>query len=301
MSPVAPDTNPVEGTVTWNPSKSLWYLSHLMIGVVGGVALFSWSALVVCGFLTVVTLCCGHTVGLHRLLIHRNLRCPLWLERWLVYLGTLVGMGGPLAMIYLHDIRDWAQRYPQSHAFFIHGKSITQDYWWNLNCGIELKNPPEFVIEPEVKKDKVYRFLQLTWMWQQVPIGVLLFLAGGWPWVVFGVSLRIFISLTGHWLIGYFAHNAGQRTWYLRGHAVQGFNLPHLGILTMGECWHNNHHAFPESARLGIAKGQADPGWWVVQALRRAGLAWEVRVPEDLPERPERELLVNGATQEAVA
>jgi fatty-acid desaturase len=52
-------------------------------------------------------------------------------------------------------------------------------------------------------------------------------------------------------------------------------------LLTMGECWHNNHHAFPRSARLGLAPGEWDPGWWALQAMRRAGLVWGLRLPAD--------------------
>lgn len=55
----------------------------------------------------------------------------------------------------------------------------------------------------------------------------------------------------------------------------------------MGEGWHNNHHAFPRSARYGLHR-QADPGWWFLIALQGLGLASELQTPETLPERPER-------------
>ena len=54
----------------------------------------------------------------------------------------------------------------------------------------------------------------------------------------------------------------------------------------MGEAWHNNHHAFPGSARLGLDKGESDPGWWVLTVLARLGLVWGVKTPESLPHRP---------------
>ncbi len=62
-------------------------------------------------------------------------------------------------------------------------------------------------------------------------------------------------------------------------------------LLTMGECWHNNHHAYPGSARLGLHAGEWDPGWWVLCALRQIGLVWQLRLPQDLPPRPELTLL----------
>jgi fatty-acid desaturase len=69
--------------------------------------------------------------------------------------------------------------------------------------------------------------------------------------------------------------------------AVQGRNVRMASLLTMGECWHNNHHAFPGSARLGLAPGEWDPGWWVLSGLKRLGLVWGIRLPADLPVRPE--------------
>jgi len=281
-------TNPDAGKVVWSPKKSLWFFTHLLIAVVGGVMTFGETPVVLSAVLTVVTLCLGHTVGLHRLLIHRSFECPKWLERLLVYLGTLVGMGGPFGMIYLHEIRDWAQRHGHCHPFFIHRAGFWRDAWWNLHAEIRLENPPRLEIEPEKANDLFYRFLERTWMLQQLPLAMLLYSLGGWSWVVWGISVRIVTSLTGHWLIGHLAHNIGERDWHLEGHAVQGFNLPHLGLLTMGECWHNNHHAYPNSARLGLHRGQADPGWWFIALLHRLGLARQVRLPENLPPRPER-------------
>lgn len=52
-------------------------------------------------------------------LIHESFDCPLWLERMFVYLGTLVGLGGPFGMMVMHDMRDWAQRQLACHPFFV--------------------------------------------------------------------------------------------------------------------------------------------------------------------------------------
>jgi hypothetical protein len=90
-----------------------------------------------------------------------------------------------------------------------------------------------------------------------------------------------------HWLIGYFAHNHGGLVREVRGAAVQGRNIRFTSLLTMGECWHNNHHAFPGSAKLGLASDEWDPGWWTILALQRVGLIWNIRLPADMPPRPE--------------
>jgi stearoyl-CoA desaturase (delta-9 desaturase) len=114
--------------------------------------------------------------------------------------------------------------------------------------------------------------MERTWMLQQLPWAVLFYWLGGWSWVLWGICTRTSASILGHWLIGYLAHNKGDRSWHVSGAAVQGYNVRWFALLTMGESWHNNHHAFPGSARLGIEKGQWDPGWWVLLLLAKIGV-----------------------------
>jgi fatty-acid desaturase len=287
IQPHCAQTNPVHGRVVWAPVKSMWFVSILTVAIFAGPATFSWSALTVCGLLTTFTLCFGHSVGLHRLLIHRSFQCPRWLEYCMVFAGVLVEMGGPKKMLYMHDIRDWSQRQTHCHDFYIHRSSIGKDWFWNLHCELQLDHPPDFQPEVRVRESRFYQWLDRGWMLAQIPLALLLFALGGFPWVVWGICMRISLSLTGHWIVGYLAHNTGPQTWLVDGAAVQGHNLPGLGLITMGEAWHNNHHAFPESARLGISKGQNDPGWWLLALLSAIKLVWNVQQPGDLPVREE--------------
>ena len=94
-------------------------------------------------------------------------------------------------------------------------------------------------------------------------------------------------NVVGHGLIGHLAHNDGGMHYEARGAAVQGRNLRFSSLLTMGESWHNHHHAFPGSARLGLFAGEWDPGWWMLPVLHKAGLVWALRLPESLPARAE--------------
>jgi len=55
----------------------------------------------------------------------------------------------------------------------------------------------------------------------------------------------------------------------------------------MGESWHNNHHAFPGSARIGLFPGQSDWGYDFIRLLERLGLAWDIVLPDMLPQRPQ--------------
>jgi len=282
----AEDTDAVAGTVHWKLTKSLWISAMTLAALVGGPLFFSWGALALFLATTAATVCLGHSLGLHRRLIHRSYDCPPWLERLFVYLGTLVGMAGPYGMIRQHDIRDWAQRKPACHPYLAHRSSILRDGYWQLHCELRLAHPPSLMLERRVAEDRFYRFLERTWMVQQLPWAALFLALGGMPWVVWGIAARVAASVTGHWLVGYFAHNQGPRSWHIEGAGVQGYNVPYCGLITMGEAWHNNHHAFPGSARLGVREGEIDPGWWVLSALGRIGLVWNVKTPEMLPHRP---------------
>jgi stearoyl-CoA desaturase (delta-9 desaturase) len=229
----------------------------------------------------------GHSLGSHRKLIHDSYDCPKWLEYFLVYMGVQVGLSGPIGLMRAHDLRDYAQRLPICHDYLRHGTSFWKDAWWQLQCDLRLVNPPVIAIEPRVAEDPFYRFLERTWMWQQVPPAIALYLLGGWGFVFYGVCARVTAGVLGHWLIGHFAHNDGGMHFEVENAAVQGRNIPLTSILTMGECWHNNHHAYPGSAKLGLFAGEWDPGWWMLLLLHRLGLAWNFRLPEDLPARAE--------------
>jgi fatty-acid desaturase/predicted DCC family thiol-disulfide oxidoreductase YuxK len=287
----------VQGHVRWSPVKSLWWMAMAAGALLALTTHFSFSGLALGLCTTAVTLCLGHSLGMHRRFIHRAFEAPLWLERLLVYLGTLVGMAGPLGMMRTHDLRDWAQRQLQCHDYFGHRRSFLHDGWWQLHCDIELDRPPVFVLPPEIESDRFYRWLERHWLWQQLPWALLFFMLGGIGWVLWGVCFRVWVGLTGHWLIGHFAHRHGHRAWDVQHAAVQGFNVrvPGLGALgwwitgavSFGECWHNNHHAFPASSRIGHAVHELDPGWWVLLALRGVGLVSKLALPRDLPDRPE--------------
>ena len=275
------------GRVAWSPWRSLWLATMASGAVIGGAMTFSWPALLVFLASTALVLLFGHSLGMHRKLVHDSFGCPRWLEYLLVYCGVQVGLDGPLGMIRSHDLRDHAQRLPGCHAFLRHGRPLLVDGWWQLHCELRLADPPAIEIEPRIADDRFYRFLQRTWMAQHLPWAVLLFLAGGWGFVFWGGCARVTACVCGHWLVGWFAHNRGGMRHEVHGAAVQGRNVRFASLLTMGESWHNNHHAFPGSARLGLYRGEWDPGWWCLRLFARAGLVRDLVLPYDLPLRHE--------------
>ncbi|MFD2262662.1 acyl-CoA desaturase [Lacibacterium aquatile] len=275
------EADPVAGRVRWDPVHSLWNGGMMVVTVIFAPLSFSWSALMVFLLLTGASLLLGHSVGFHRRLIHRSFECPKWLEYTLVWVGTCVGMGGPFWMIRTHDLRDWAQRQPLCHDYLAHRRPMFKDAWWQMHCRLELDRPPAFDLG-QVGQDRFYRFLERSWMLQQLPITGVLFVCGGWSWVVWGICVRISVSVTGHWFIGHLAHRTGPQTWLVNEAGVQAHDVPWAAIPTMGEAWHNNHHAFPGSARIGLYPSQSDWGYVFIQMLAALGWAWNIVLPEQL-------------------
>ena len=255
----------------------------------------TWAAVLVFLGLSYLTLLLGHSIGMHRRLIHRSFECSKPFERFVVWLGVLVGMAGPIGILKIHDIRDWAQRQPKCHPFFAHSKGLIIDSFWQLHCTFKFDNPPVFKPEAEFANDPWYRFMEATWPLHQLALAVVLYALGGMAWVVWGVCVRVAVSVTSHWVVTYFAHNPGPGKWWVKDASVQASNLPGWGFLTHGECWHNNHHAFPESARMGLEAGQLDPGWLLLKALEKCGLVHGLRLPR--PEGHREDLVVASAVE----
>jgi len=95
-------------------------------------------------------------------------------------------------------------------------------------------------------------------MLQQLPLALLLYTLGGMPWLVWGVCVRVATGVSMHWFVGYICHSHGPQSWHVNNGAIQAHNVPWAAIPSMGESWHNNHHAFPASARHGLYPGQLD-------------------------------------------
>jgi fatty-acid desaturase len=285
-------SDPCSGRVYFSPIKSLWITSMYIGAFAGAVFAFSWSGMVLFFVTSAVTLCAGHSVGMHRRLIHNSFDCPLWLEYVLAHLGSLVGLAGPFSIIQMHEFRDWAQRQDHCHDYFASRRNLLIDHFWILHCTIALDHPPLIRLEERLAGDRMHQFLEQTWMLQQLPWAVLFYGIGGWSWLLWGICMRVSVCMTGHWLVGYCAHRWGHRDWNVEGAGVQGYNVPFCGLITMGEAWHNNHHAFPDSARFGIFPHQTDPGWWLIQLFEKLGLAWNIKLPKDLPSRPELQQLI---------
>ncbi|MBD2306431.1 fatty acid desaturase [Chroococcidiopsis sp. FACHB-1243] len=238
---------------------------------------FSWSALGVAVFLHWLFGSIGICLGYHRLLTHRSLQVPKGLEYAIALIGSLALQGGPLF---------WVAGHRRHHTYT---EDIDKDpysakrgFWWSHMGWLLYKRPEFFEYEsnrkfaPDLAKDGFYRWLDRYYLLLQIPLGVGLYLLGGWSFVIYGLFLRTVILWHSTWLINSASHITGYRS---HDSDDNSRNLWWAAILTYGEGWHNNHHAYPNVAKAGWKWWEIDLTWWTILLLKQMGLARKIVLP----------------------
>ena len=251
-----------------------------ILAVVALLPMFwSWQAVTSLAVLYWVTACLGVTIGYHRLLCHRSFRLPQWLERFFATCGALSCQHGPI---------DWVGLHRHHHKFSdtdADHHNSNRGFWWS-HMGWMFEEIPAMGAVPrfsaDLAKDPYYRWLNNNFLLLQLPLAGLLFLigsltgAGGWALVLWGIPLRLVLVYHVTWLVNSATHCWGEA---VHESGDKSRNNPWVAALTFGEGWHNNHHAFPHSAKHGLEPGQIDLTWQHIRLMRALGLAKHVRLP----------------------
>ena len=237
---------------------------------------FSWSAVALMLVLHWMTASLGICFGYHRYLTHRGMDLPKWLGNTLVFIGSLACQNGPLKWVAHHRMH--------------HGGSDTdrdphnaKDSLWWAHLGWMLYTNPEFddpqVIRnysKDIADNKFYQFLEDNYIKIQVALGLVFLAIGGLPWVIWGIFLRLVLVYHSTWFVNSAAHAFGYTNFKLENDLST--NCWWVGLIAYGEGWHNNHHAFPKSARHGLRPTEIDITWMSIWVLKKLGLAKNVRV-----------------------
>jgi fatty-acid desaturase len=280
---------PELGRVRFAAGKTLWLWGMAIPGLAIGLPAATPTTLVVSLTLAFLTLCVGHSVGLHRGIIHRTYEAHAIVRGALAYLGVLSGLGGPLTWARIHAVRDLWQNRPDCPRYFAYDHSLARDFLWNLHLRFEPADArADARLPPDLLRDPWLRFLERTWPLHVLSLAAVVFAVLGPGGVAVCVCARTAASITGHWLVGYAAHAWGERRHVITGAKESGTNVWLLGVLSFGEGFHNNHHAFPRSARMGMRPAELDLGWLVILALERLGLvravsAWHRAAGQSAP------------------
>ena len=237
---------------------------------------FSWSAVAVMLFFHWLTASIGICLGFHRFLTHRGLDLPQWLAYIVVTCGALACQNGPIK---------WVAQHRMHHAGSDTEKdphSAKKSLWW-AHMGWMLYFHPVFDNEDVLRNytkdfsdDKYYNFLEDHFISIQVALGLVLLAIGGLPWVIWGIFLRLVFVYHCTWFVNSAAHAFGYKTLKLENDLST--NCWWVGLLAFGEGWHNNHHAFPKSARHGLRPWEIDITWMAISVLKKIGLAKNIKV-----------------------
>ncbi|KDN17011.1 acyl-CoA desaturase [Amycolatopsis rifamycinica] len=232
----------------------------------------------------------GVTVGFHRYFTHGAFKASRPLRVVLAIAGSMAVQGSVIFWVASHRRHHaFADREGDPHSPWLFGTSpsaLLRGFWhahmgWMF--GREVTNAdrfaPDLVADPDVRWVNRY-----FWLWITLSLALPAILGGLISWSWWGFVTAFFwaglvrIAFLHHvtWSVNSVCHLIGERPFASRDKAA---NFWPLALLSMGESWHNSHHADPTCARHGVLRGQVDVSARVIWAFERLGWATDVRWP----------------------
>jgi stearoyl-CoA desaturase (delta-9 desaturase) len=266
-------------------------LPILCLGVVAWQlwsSLLGWSDIIVFAIMYVTT-GLGVTVGFHRLFTHRSFKTGKAVKATLAILGS-AAIEGPVI--------SWVADHRKHHAYsdqpgdphsphVDHGSGVKGALkgllhahvgWLFIHTqrGLKTRYAPDLLADPVVSRiNNTFLVWVLAGLGTPFLLGWLIggTVAEGLTGILWGGGVRMLVLHHSTFSINSLCHFFGKQRFKT---GDESRNLSWLSIFTFGEAWHNNHHAFPTSARHGLKPWQFDPSAWVIWMLEKTGLAWDV-------------------------
>jgi fatty-acid desaturase len=181
----------------------------------------------------------------------------------------------------------WVATHRMHHAFVETDKdphSTNRGFWWAQIGWIvwgtaqdhDAATLKKYV--PDMIKDRGHVLISRFYYIPIIISAAILFAIGGWTMVVWGVFGRVVVGWHTTWFVNSLSHIFGQRPFETKDTSTNNW---FVAILTFGEGWHNNHHAFPTSARHGLKWYQFDMNWIAIRIFEKLGWASDIRVYEE--------------------
>ncbi len=255
----------------------------------------------------------GVTVGFHRLFTHRSFEVPKAVRAFLAIAGTMAIEGGPI---------EWSATHRRHHAYADaygdpHSPHLVQrsGLWgvvrglWHAHMGwlFQPNGTDSGRWAPDLRSDgtlvAVDRRAPL-WVAASFLAPPIIAFAVTRSWVaaltgfLWGSLVRIFLMHHVTWSINSICHFFGRRPFRTRDESRNSWPLC---VISFGESWHNNHHAFPTSARHGLFRGQLDPAWRFIRTLEQLHVARNVRLPDQQAIAARRRVSGDAIRPEAAA
>lgn len=266
--------------INWD---TLIALSVFHILAVVALFYFSWANLAAFLILWWVAGSLGTGLAFHRLLTHRGFKVPKWLEYSLTFCGNLALQSGAVKWVTTHRIhhgfteQEGDPHSPRDGTFWAH-------VGWVLKGRSQEHDEATFKkYVPDLLKDPVHVFLSKYYWVAPIIAGIPLYFIGGWSMILWGIALRTVFGWHMTWLVNSATHIWGTRRFETTDDST---NNGLIALVTWGEGWHNNHHAYPTSARHGLAWYEVDFNWWALSVFKMLGLATDIKVIELVEEKP---------------
>jgi stearoyl-CoA desaturase (delta-9 desaturase) len=233
----------------------------------------------------------GVTVGFHRLLTHRAFQTRPWMRYTLTILGSM-SLQGPAI--------DWVADHRKHHTFTDeegdphsphagHGAGLRgmATGLWHAHVGWLFEThgqasskrfARDLLDDPTMRRiNRGFPLIALASLALPFLLGFALsggsLVDGGLSALLWGGLVRIFLVHHITWSINSICHFVGRRRFETDDEST---NVFWLALPSLGEAWHHNHHAFPQSAFHGLRWYELDPSGWLILAMARVGLAWDV-------------------------
>src|SRR3954452_5152899 len=233
----------------------------------------------------------GVTVGFHRMLTHRSFRTSKPVEYLFAAAGSMAVQG---------PVINWVADHRKHHA---HTDEEGDPHSPHVGRGAGILGAVRGLLHAHVgwlvsdhgkaertryardlTEDPGMRAINRSFLWL-VALGLLLPAAAGYvitgrlsgalTGLLWGGLVRIFLLPHVTWSINSICHFFGRRRFAVEDHST---NVWWLALPSFGEAWHHNHHTFPRSAQHGLSKVETtlDPSAWLIAAMERLGLVWDV-------------------------
>jgi stearoyl-CoA desaturase (Delta-9 desaturase) len=249
----------------------------------------------------------GITIGYHRLFTHKSFDAHPALKVFLGIAGSMAAEGPILEWVakhrlhHQHSDKPMDPHSPHVRSDYAGGEVVRTGVWGKIRGAFHSHmgwlfraDAPSSVLNkyiPDLLADKLtVKISNLFMVWLALSLIVPGLIAwavtgswiGGLLGVLWGGVVRIFMVHHITWSVNSVCHIWGSRPFNSHDHSR---NNPIVGVLALGEGWHNAHHAFPASARHGLRWWEFDSSYVIIKVLAAVGLVTNIRVPS--PERIE--------------
>ncbi len=264
-------------TINW---KNVAMVTFFHLLAIPAFFTFSWQNLAALLIGNWIVGSLGVGLGWHRLLTHRSFKAPKWLEYVLSTFATMSMQDSPDKWVATHRIHHAfveTEKDPHSTRF---GFIWAQIGWvvWGTAQDHDQATMKRYV--PDLLKDKGHVLISRLYILPIIVSAFILFAIGGWTMVVWGVFARVVVGWHTTWFVNSLSHIYGSRPHETTDYSTNNW---FVALLTFGEGWHNNHHAFPTSARHGLQWYQFDMNWIAIRILEKVGWAKQIKLPDFKP------------------